>query len=137
MTHTRRNKKILLSFIGVFLFAGYVLFQSHLLLQGPVLSITYPTEGMTAPGPVLTVSGTAKNVAFVTMNGRQIFVNEQGEFSEVVVPAEGYSVISLKARDRFGRDAEVIRSFVTERPHEENSIVTNSPDREIPEEGSS
>jgi hypothetical protein len=49
------------------------------------------------------VVGEAKNVSYLSLNGRQIFTDESGTFSEKLLLPYGYTIMTLKARDRFGR----------------------------------
>ena len=40
----------------------------------------------------------------LNLNGRQIYTDKNGHFSEVVILFAGYNVLELKARDKFGRE---------------------------------
>lgn len=55
-------------------------------------------------GRVIVLSGVAENVTSLTLNGRPIVTDREGNFSEGIVLENGYSVVSLDARDRFGRE---------------------------------
>lgn len=50
------------------------------------------------------LSGVAENVTSLTLNGRPIMTDRAGNFTEGIVLENGYSVVSLDARDRFGRE---------------------------------
>ncbi len=80
----------------------YAYFQSREYLQGPVLTIDEPLSGSLSTTSLIALHGTAKNVAFLTLNGRQIFTDELGRFSESLLLSEGYSIMTLEAKDRFG-----------------------------------
>lgn len=103
----RSVKKILkvICVLGLVLGIGtYVLYQSRSLLQGPQISIFDPTEGSAVAKSLLEITGSAKNIAFITLDGRQIFVNEQGVFKEKVVLSKGYNAVTIAAKDKFGRE---------------------------------
>jgi hypothetical protein len=82
--------------------ALYGLFEARRFLTGPVLTIESPLPGSHISS-VLTVRGTAQNISFITLNGRQIYVDDAGKFEETLTPAKGYTVLTVEVRDRFGR----------------------------------
>jgi hypothetical protein len=87
------------------LLASYALFQARFLILGPRLTILSPTDGA-AVTTVIEVEGTATNVAWLTLDDRQIFTDEKGHFKEKLIVGKGTSIISVRARDRFGRERE-------------------------------
>lgn len=52
------------------------------------------------------INGNAKNSTQISLNGREIFIDKEGNFSETVGLLPGLSIISLNAQDRFGKFAE-------------------------------
>jgi len=56
--------------------------------------------------PLVQVSGNAKNSIHLSLNGREIFIDKDGNFSETIGLLPGFSVISLEAKDKFGKFAE-------------------------------
>ena len=66
--------------------------------------MTIPAEPeVVQSGRVIMLSGVAENVTSLTLNGRPIVTDLDGNFAEGIVLENGYSVVSLDARDRFGR----------------------------------
>lgn len=51
---------------------------------------------------VLKVNGNAKNAVNLTLNGREISIDQQGNFDETIVLLSGYNVIEIIAKDKFG-----------------------------------
>jgi hypothetical protein len=94
---------VLLFFLGLTI-AGYSLFQSRHLIWGPQITIDYPQNGSTMTEPFLEVAGSARNIAYLDLNGRQIFIDEHGRFSEKLLLSYGYNIIAVHARDRFSRE---------------------------------
>jgi hypothetical protein len=80
----------------------YGLFEARRFLQGPVLSIQSPLPGARISS-VVYLSGRAQNISFITLNGRQIYVDDEGYFKETLTPSQGYTVLTVEVRDRFGR----------------------------------
>jgi hypothetical protein len=52
------------------------------------------------------VHGTASKATHITLNGREIFIDKEGNFSESIVMLPGFSIVTLNARDKFGKTAE-------------------------------
>ncbi len=80
----------------------YAYLQSREYLRGPILIIEEPTNGAMSTTSLLAVRGSARNVSFLTLNGRPIFTDELGRFKESLLLPEGYSIMTLEAKDRFG-----------------------------------
>lgn len=55
---------------------------------------------------LIIVEGVAEKAILLTINGREIFIDKKGNFSEVLSPLPGFSVVSLYAKDKFGKTAE-------------------------------
>jgi hypothetical protein len=60
----------------------------------------------------VTVTGTAKNIVKLTLNGREIHTNETGDFTHELVLENGYTILTLAAQDRFGRATSLTRTYV-------------------------
>lgn len=82
---------------------GYALFQARNLIQGPVVTITSPLNGAVVTMPLIEVSGIAQNISRIELNNRDIVIDENGHFAEQLLLAPGYTIMSVLARDRFGR----------------------------------
>lgn len=96
---------IKISLIGLIVtaIAGYSFFQARNLIRGPQIFLATPAEGATLASPLVAVKGIAKNVSFITLNGRQIFVDNDGNFDEELLLSPGYNQWKIEAKDKFGR----------------------------------
>ena len=83
---------------------GYSFFQAQNLMKGPVVSVSAPQES--GVGDVAVIRGVAKNVAYITFNGRQIFTDTNGNWGETFVLSDGYNIAVVAAKDKFGRETE-------------------------------
>ncbi|PIP55575.1 MAG: hypothetical protein CO183_02065 [Candidatus Zambryskibacteria bacterium CG_4_9_14_3_um_filter_42_9] len=88
------------------LLVAYSLFQARALIIGPKISIESPADGKTVDDPLVVISGQSKNIAWLSLNDHQIFTDEEGEWSEKLLVSPGISIMTVKARDRFGRETE-------------------------------
>jgi hypothetical protein len=93
---------------------AYGYFQARAYLDGPVITLESPAPGVVLEQPLFTVSGTIRNAAFISLNGRQIYTTEEGFFREQLLAPLGYTIVTLKVRDRFGhseeREIELVRT---------------------------
>ncbi len=98
----------------------YVLFQARFLITGPQIILDYepPTY---LNERVVTLEGQAFNITHLWLNDRQIFTDEHGHFKEALVLENGYTISTLRARDRYDRETRVVRSFV----YTPSSIIKN------------
>ena len=92
--------------ILLILLIAYSLYQARALLVGPQIWIGNPQDGDTVEDPLVIMEGQSKNIAWISLNDRQIFTNEKGEWSEKLLVSPGLSIMTRKARDRFGRKTE-------------------------------
>lgn len=95
--------KILVISLLVIVIAGYSYYQSRNLIRGAQIELASPRNGATVLDPLITVSGTAKNISFLSLNDRQIFVDQSGVFKEDLLLSPGYNVWKIEAKDKFGR----------------------------------
>jgi hypothetical protein len=82
---------------------GYGVFEAHKLVEGPIITIDYPDNGSATSSTEVIISGTAENISFLTIDGVQAYTDEAGHFYEDLTPAPGYTILTVAAKDRFGR----------------------------------
>lgn len=56
--------------------------------------------------PIIQVKGNAKNAVYLSLNGREIFIDKDGSFSEPLALLPGLSVVTINAQDKFGKSKE-------------------------------
>ncbi len=97
------------AFLGLLL--AYILWQARFLIQGPQLELTeVPPEHSNER--IVHIGGQAKNIAKITLNGRQIFTDPHGDFREALVLENGYTVATIAATDRYGRTTAITRPYI-------------------------
>ncbi len=82
---------------------GYSLFQAQKLISGPKIIIDSPQNGATASSPFIEITGRAQNASYIRLNGKQIFTDISGKFSEKLLLSPGYNILLLDAKDKFGK----------------------------------
>ena len=105
-----RNSKYILrvAIIVIFfvLIAGYSAYQARKIIRGPEISIYSPTDGATVNDALVEIKGKASNIKDISLDDKPIFIDEQGNFNEKLLMPSGYTIISMKASDRFGNKTE-------------------------------
>ena len=109
MTDRRKVKQMMTVWVAIGAFAivlGYGAFRAQNLVEGPQLTVTSPQNGSSFDKPLIAISGTAKNISFLTLNGNKIFTDESGAYNEHILLSPGYNIVTIEAQDRFGRIVE-------------------------------
>lgn len=79
---------------------------------------------------IVEIIGNAKNAVFLSLNGREIFIEKDGAFRENMATLPGYGVVTLVAKDKFGnvseKKFEVIREKGAESIAFDNKEVINN-----------
>jgi hypothetical protein len=96
----------------ILLIIGYGIYQARFVLVGPRIDIVSPEDGDVFSDPLIRAEGEVNNVARLFINGRQVFTDEAGNFSDTLLLEEGYNIIELRAEDRFGRTQIKTREVV-------------------------
>ena len=108
MTHIFKHRTLAWWIKGIsctMLFVGIITFavmKMNFLLMGVKLQATIDNTGSS----ITHVKGNAFGANYITLNGRSIYMNKDGSFSEDVVLLPGLSVIKLDTEDQFGNTRE-------------------------------
>lgn len=90
-----------LLFIVIFTF-----FQSKDLIFGVKIKEVNITDGMKVTDNIVKITGNAKNAIKLTLNDREISIDQKGNFNETIALLSGYNIISIEAKDEFGNSDE-------------------------------
>ncbi len=111
-------RTLLLSIFFLFIVV-YSFFRSHDLIFGVKIKNVEldghsAESGLTVENSALHVTGNAKNAINLTLNGREISVDQSGNFDETIALLTGYNVVDIKAVDKFGyadeKDYQIINN---------------------------
>ncbi|MFA6353828.1 MAG: hypothetical protein WCW93_02765 [Candidatus Paceibacterota bacterium] len=80
----------------------YVIIGSKDLIFGVKIKNVNLVDGATVTENIIQITGNAKNAINLTLDGREISIDEQGNFDETIALLAGYNIINIKARDKFG-----------------------------------
>lgn len=115
MTRNQKTSivKVIIAIIAIVVVTGYALFNSRIFRAGPQIIIDSPSNGsVIETSPLVQVTGTARNISHLQLNGRQIYTDEMGFFNESLLLNSGYNIMQFTAEDKFGRSTNVIWELV-------------------------
>lgn len=98
---------LVLALGGTVVILAYALFATRTLLSGPSLTLITPRDNLTYSGALL-IEGRTARVSYLSVNGSPVPLAEDGSFALERAYPPGYTVLEVRARDRFGR--EVVRT---------------------------
>ena len=101
-------RRILIGIVIVALMT-YVGFEISKIFSPPELIISSPTDYVTVTENIIEVTGSTEQSATLSINGKEIFINDDGSFSEIVTLKEGLNNISISATKEKSRDTVIIR----------------------------
>jgi hypothetical protein len=106
-TSAKKIIKIVGLAVFLILIVGYALFVSRGLVFGVKIKNvningTTAESGATMADSILKITGTAKNAINLSLNGREISVDQAGNFGETIALLSGYNIITIIAKDKFG-----------------------------------
>lgn len=93
------------------LLVWYVHFQARNFLNGPSITLE-DGNSIVHTEQRLALTGTAQNIVKLTLNGKEIHTNEEGVFTHTLILEQGYTIMTLVAQDRFGREAFIKKEYV-------------------------
>lgn len=101
-----QNAKKTIKLAGMSLFfiliLGYAFFVSRDLIFGIKIKNVNLENGSTLTERVVKVNGNAENAIKLTLNGREISIDEKGNFDETIALMPGYNIVNVTAQDKFG-----------------------------------
>jgi hypothetical protein len=87
----------------VLLFGAIILFaysKTSFLMKGVSLDARIEESHSSS---LVEVKGRARGATYVTLNGREIFIDKEGLFNESLILLPGLSVVTLESKDKFGK----------------------------------
>ncbi|MCR4334531.1 MAG: hypothetical protein NUV47_02285 [Patescibacteria group bacterium] len=96
---TIRYTAICLFFVII---VGYSFYQSRNIIKGPTMTIFEPENGAFFDHSSIIIQGQSTNSVEISINNRNIFIDENGIFKEKYLLSQGNNIITILAKDKFG-----------------------------------
>jgi hypothetical protein len=108
MTRTAYIKliKIVGTSIIAVLIIAFAIWRSLDYTRGPNIIVSYPANGAEITEKFSTLEGQIERANNLLINGREINIDEKGAFKDDIVIFPGINVITVTAKDQFGRSVE-------------------------------
>jgi len=104
-----QNISIGISLLFFLLFAGYLSFRTINFVKLPSLSIDEPADKISVTSPVIRIKGRVEKESQLTVNGRALNVDADGNFKDEFELAAGVNTLKFLVKDKFGRENSAIR----------------------------
>lgn len=88
----------------VIIIVGYSAWRVKDVVKGPELVIYSPIDGASNRSDLVKITGKAERISQLFINGRKVFTDEEGNFNENYLLANGYNALEIKALDNLGRE---------------------------------
>lgn len=76
-------------------------------ITGPRIKIYSPLPGQIIKDPTFFIEGNIKNAKSININGKEISIDEEGNFKEEMIAKAPYTLIVIDAIDKYGKIKEV------------------------------
>lgn len=86
--------------------ASYALFNAKDLIVGVKIRDVVIEHGEGEEKNIIKISGNAKNAIKLTLQGHEIYIDQEGNWGETLALLSGYNVVSIQAEDKFGEKDE-------------------------------
>lgn len=93
------------------LVAGYAVYETANLTQGPVIEVTSPQNGSSFKRDLVRIKGKAYNISSLSLNGKKIYISDSNEFNEARVLSPGNNIFVMEASDKYGKTAKETLQF--------------------------
>lgn len=97
---------------GTIFFAAFIIFLGFRLTNfvgSPKLNIFEPEKDSIVSSPIVRIRGDARKESLLTVNGREIKIDTDGNFNEEIEVAAGLNALEFVVQDRFGKITREMR----------------------------
>lgn len=105
-----RQKVILMISFAAILIAGvYFLYEFRFVIRSPELTVVSPPKDEITTQDSFPISGKIEKESVLTLNGRPVYTNDKGEFSDSALISKGLNTLEFEVTNRFGKTNKVVR----------------------------
>ena len=98
----RKKIEVLLIIMLIMTALSYGIFRAYPLLAGPQVEIYSPSDNDIVSSTTFEISGKVKRVKEISVQGRLIPIDTEGNFREVLVAYAPYTILTVTATDFYG-----------------------------------
>jgi cytoskeletal protein RodZ len=97
-------------------FFGYLFFQYRSFTNAPGLTVVEPSRDFKTTENITSVSGQTSKDATLKINGQEINLTEEGNFSTAIALLDGINVLNFAAKNKLDKETRVTRTIILEKP---------------------
>lgn len=97
--------KPLILILAIVVISGYSIWRVKDIVRGPQIVLYSPIDGANSKNDLIKITGKAERINQLFINGQKVFTDEDGNFSENYLLANGYNALEITATDSMGRQA--------------------------------
>jgi len=94
-------------------FLGLVAYNIKDMVFGTPLTVSAAADGSTIDASYIAITGSAKHATQISINGRIIGVDREGNFSDGVILSPGYNIVEVAERNQFGKEKSISYHWVS------------------------
>jgi len=103
----------LIVFILFFILVGiYFYWEIGFLIKPPELEVNQPPTDITLKEEIFEIIGKTDPSAYLTVNGKEVYIDKEGSFKTEISLSEGLNIIKIEAKNRFGKTNQIIRRII-------------------------
>lgn len=106
----REKLKVWIFITLIILVLIYFTYRIFNYISGPRIHILSPVQGEIIKEDTFILEGNVKNAKNIYVNGREIAIDEEGNFKEELIAKSPYTLITVRAIDKYGKQKENILS---------------------------
>lgn len=106
---------------------GYFIFQLDFVIRSPEITVLEPPDTISSTQmETLSLHGKTNTGVRLTLNGKDVYVDGEGNFRETIMLREGMNTITLEASTRFSKKSEKTLTIFREKPSGEPEAATGT-----------
>lgn len=106
---TPRRLGIVSAFLLFLLLLGFLGIRFGAFLSAPKITLEEPKNFIAVSEPAVQLKGRVEKESRLTVNGREIMLDERGNFDETLELAPGVNALEFLIKDRFGKETRAMR----------------------------
>ncbi len=106
-TDGKTKIKILFFTLSILGICSLTAYELRKVLQGPDILLTCGScHDVTTEENAYTLSGKTSNISEIYLGNKKIYISSKGDFEEKVLLYPGENMLSIHAKDRFGKEVK-------------------------------
>ncbi len=112
VTITPKKITWVFSILFLALVIWYFWHEITFLIKAPELKVYQPATDITVNQENFEIIGQTSPVAYLTINGQEVYIDNEGMFKKEISLRDGLNIIKIEAKNRFGKTNTIIRRVI-------------------------